>query len=114
MSRGGFVGAAGIEGLAARAASVMTEAGKSASNPWATSSARATSASDSPAVVRSELTSKNPDQWSWRRCRWYVVQSTTYHILHTTRTVSEPPVFLLSPARCDGRRAKVLLNESAQ
>jgi hypothetical protein len=26
----------------------------------------------------------------------------------------EPPVFVLSPARCDGRRAKVLLNESAE
>jgi hypothetical protein len=28
--------------------------------------------------------------------------------------MSEPPVFMLSPARCDGRRATVLLNETAQ
>src|SRR3954463_11313775 len=26
----------------------------------------------------------------------------------------EPPVFLLSPARCDGRRATILLNDAAQ
>jgi hypothetical protein len=28
--------------------------------------------------------------------------------------MSEPPVFMLSPARCDGRRASILLNETAQ